>query len=493
MTSASLPVVEVRQGRLRGAIDEFGYRFLGVPFAQNPAVAGRFGPPLPHPGWDGIKDALSYGATALQPDRGVTVIPEPIIPGENCLNLNVYTPDLGSARLPVLVWIHGGGFFGGCNASPWYRGSRFARDGVVLVSVNYRLGAEGFAVLDDAPANRGLLDWIAALEWIQENIPAFGGDPARVTIAGQSAGGGACATLLAVPRARDLFRAAICMSGAAQFTLTLEDAAETGRRLAACLGVRPRRAEMEAVPLDRLLAAQAELTPGLHGQDDEDMAQRLRHRGLPWAPVVDGSALPEAPALAIAAGAARGRPVLVGTTAHEFNMAPPGRQRLDWAGANRLLAAMGLSASDIAAMVQRHLGAPPGDLVGQALTDVTFRVPAAELADAVSTSGAPTYAYEFRWPSAAEAFRGLSIHCLDIPFVFDVLDAEGVEAATGPCPPQELATRMHAAWVAFVASGSPGWARYTPPVRATMAFDRSPVLVEDPLALERRIWTGRTA
>ena len=201
-------VVLTARGRLRGARDGPALRFLGIPYAQSPASAGRFGAPEAPDRWDGTRDALRYGATSPQPDRGITLIPEPIIAGDNELNLNVFTPDLGAARLPVLVWIHGGGFFGGGNASPWYRGGPFARDGVVLASLNYRLGAEGFLEVPGAPANRAVRDWVRALEWVQENIAAFGGDPARVTIAGQSAGGGACAALLGVPAARGLFRAA---------------------------------------------------------------------------------------------------------------------------------------------------------------------------------------------------------------------------------------------------------------------------------------------
>ena len=236
------------QGRLRGARDGPALRFLGIPFAESPAAAGRFAAPAAPGRWDGIRDALSYGATSPQPDRGVTLIPEPIIAGDNELNLNVFTPDLGPARLPVLVWIHGGGFFGGCNASPWYRGGPFARDGVVLVSINYRLGAEGFLEVPGAPANRAVRDWVRALEWVQENIAAFGGDPGRVTIAGQSAGGAACAALLGVPAARGLFRGAACMSGAQALMQTPEGVRAVAAQMAGHLGTLTREAleELEA-------------------------------------------------------------------------------------------------------------------------------------------------------------------------------------------------------------------------------------------------------
>jgi para-nitrobenzyl esterase len=156
-------IARTAQGRLRGARDGDALRFLGVPYATSPLLAGRFAAPVPHPRWDGVRDALVYGATSPQPDRGVTLIPEPIIAGDNELNLNVFTPELGPAGLPVLVWIHGGGFFGGCNASPWYRGVSFARDGVVLVSVNYRLGAQGFLEVAGAPATARSATWCGRL------------------------------------------------------------------------------------------------------------------------------------------------------------------------------------------------------------------------------------------------------------------------------------------------------------------------------------------
>jgi para-nitrobenzyl esterase len=230
-------IAQTAQGRLRGARDGAALRFLGIPYALPPSVAGRFAAPVPHPRWDGVRDALAYGATSPQPDRGVTLIPEPLIPSDNELNLNVFSPSLGDAGLPVLVWIHGGGFFGGGNASPWYRGGPFARDGIVLVSINYRLGFSGFPEAPGAAVNRGVRDWVRALEWVQENIAAFGGDPSKVTIGGQSAGGGACAALLGVPAARGLFRGAICMSGGAALTQTAAGVEAVTGQFAARLGV----------------------------------------------------------------------------------------------------------------------------------------------------------------------------------------------------------------------------------------------------------------
>ena len=175
-------VTTTRQGRLRGLWADGAAAFLGIPYAASPAGERRFLAPEPPPSWSGVRDALRYGPTAPQPYRASTLIPEPTIAGEDYLNLNIFTNGLSRARRPVLVWIHGGGFFAGGNVSPWFRGTKFAQTGIVLVSINYRLGVEGFLPIENAPANRGVRDWIAALRWIANNIEAFGGDPTAVTI-----------------------------------------------------------------------------------------------------------------------------------------------------------------------------------------------------------------------------------------------------------------------------------------------------------------------
>ena len=216
------PVVSIAPGRVRGfwrgepGTAGASAAFLGIPFAQAPVGDLRFAAPVPPEPWEGIRDALEHGATAQRGDKGITLIPEPSVPGESTLNVNVFTPAPGEpdAALPVLVDIHGGGYIAGSPASPWYDGRAFNRDGVVTVSISYRLGFDGFGHIQDAPSNRGVRDWLAALEWVRDNITAFGGDPARVTIAGQSAGGGAVLTLLGMPAAQHLFHAVWALSGA---------------------------------------------------------------------------------------------------------------------------------------------------------------------------------------------------------------------------------------------------------------------------------------
>jgi len=486
-------VATTAQGRLRGTRDGQALRFLGVPYAESPATAGRFAAPVPHARWDGVRDALAYGATSPQPDRGITLIPEPVIAGDNELNLNVFTPDLGAASLPVLVWIHGGGFTGGGNASPWYRGGPFVRDGVVLVSINYRLGAEGFLEIPGAPANRAVRDWVRALEWVGENIAAFGGDPDRVTIAGQSAGGAACATLLGVPAARGLFRAAACLSGGQALLQTAEGVRTVAAQMAARLGTLD-RAALEERPAAAILAAQEAVTASggaVGGQRDAGAVTTLLAGGipLPWAPYADGEVVTEEPLAAAASVRHREVSLLAGATAHEFNAA---WMTADWITAAMVadgLAKAGVPAPLAAAYLDR--AGPPGSAVGQAVTDRVFRVPAQRLAQAKAAAGGAAFAYDFRWTAPAGPLAGLAFHCLDVPFFFDALAEPGVTAAAGPAPPQELATRMHGALVRFVTEGDPGWECFGSDRSPVMIFDEPFEVREDPLELERAAWAAR--
>ena len=486
------PIVTTRQGKVRGSVEDGVAVFLGIPYAPPPLGDLRFGPPGSPPCWEGTRDALAYGATALQPAQDFTLIPEPIVPGENCLNLNVFTPDPGAANLPVLVWIHGGGFLSGCSASPWYRGSRFARDGVVLVSINYRLGVEGFLLVDDAPSNRGILDMIAALEWVQDNIAAFGGDPSQVTIGGQSAGGMACTTLLTIPRAQPLFRAAIAMSGAAphQSRKSRAEAEAVTLRAAEHLGVRPTRDGLAALSDEQLLELQVAVGGSMDAMGASgDATSDPRSSTLPFAPIVDGELITAAPLDEIRRGAGSDKAVLVGTTAEEMNMvaAMLGATRED-VDVIAELARYGLADEAARAYRDAHENVAPDAVLGQALTDSLFRVPAIRLAEARGDAPAPTYDYEFRWRSSG--FGGIlgACHCLDVPFVFDNLDAPGIDIVVGEHPPAELATTVHRAWVEFVAHGAPGWPRYDLDRRPTMAFDTAPAVVDDLLRSVRTLW-----
>src|SRR6187402_1889411 len=258
ITAAEAPVVTIAPGRVRGlwrgtpGTPGASAAFLGIPFAQAPVGDLRFAAPVPPEPWKGTRDALEYGATAQRGDKGITLIPEPSVPGESTLNVNVFTPAPGQtdAALPVLVYIHGGGYTAGSPASPWYDGRAFNRDGVVTVSISYRLGFDGFGHIAGAPSNRAVRDWLAGLEWVRENIEAFGGDPDRVTIAGQSAGGGAVLTLLGMPGAQHLFHAVWALSGALG-DIAPERAWALSARLAKLAGVAPTREGFASVSEER--------------------------------------------------------------------------------------------------------------------------------------------------------------------------------------------------------------------------------------------------
>ena len=449
-------------------------RFLGIPYAEAPVGDLRFAAPVPTKPWTEPLDATRYGPTAQRRPfvlDGPTTIPEPSIPGDGVLNLNVFTPDPNpGADLPVLVWIHGGGYVAGSAASPWYDGSAFARDGIVLVSIGYRLGIEGFLHLDDAPDNRAVLDWIAALTWVRDNIDAFGGDPGKVTVAGQSAGGGAAQTLMATPSAHGLFRAVISQSGAIKSPQHRRDALADSARLTERTGVPALASALRDLTGDELLALQDALaTP---------------EAGLTLAPFADGELIPVPVPDAFANGSAAPVPLLLGFTQREF-YPPPGTTPtpVPTEAVDAMLTGHGLGPDAVTVYTALQDRADPSLRMGQALTDAIFRGPSLALAESHAHHELPTWLYHFTWGSAA--------HCVEIPFAFDLLNAERVTAATGPNPPQSLADAMHGAWVAFIRDLDPGphWPRYTNKRRTTMTWDTDPQALDDPLSAERRIWT----
>lgn len=304
------PEVRVASGRLRGRMDQRVAAFLGIPYAAPPFGARRMRPPESPARWEGTRSATGYGPTCPKgsygPDSAV-LFPEVVIPGEECLNLNVWTPAPGSSGLPVLVWIHGGQFTQGSGSILGYRGNSFARDGIVCVTINYRLGGDGFLYLDDGTANLGLLDQIAALEWVQDNIAAFGGDPGKVTVVGQSAGAASIITLIAMPCAQGLFRQAVAQSGTAAQTLTAETATAVASRLAESFGVAPTRKAFSVVPDERLARAASALVGEVQNASDP-----VKWGSLPFAPVVDGDTLPDHPLRALRRGAGSGVRLLTG-------------------------------------------------------------------------------------------------------------------------------------------------------------------------------------
>ncbi|MEU8562533.1 carboxylesterase family protein [Streptomyces cyaneofuscatus] len=486
-------IVEARartvQGTVRGAVERGVAVFRGIPYAAAPVGARRFRAPEPPEPWEGVRDALAFGPTA--PKRPYAppldrLLPDPAVAGEEWLNLNVWTPFTeetgraeGAEGLPVLVWIHGGSLLHGSSAVPVYDGWAFARDGVVLVSVNYRLGVEGFGLFPDAPANRGLLDQLAALEWVRDNIAAFGGDPDRVTVAGESAGAVSIGALLATDRAAGLFRRAVLQSGAPA-ALTPDAARGTTELIARRLGVPATAAAFAAVDPEALLTAQTEVTSGGNPLTGRNSFQL----------VVDGELLTQDPAEALRTGsAAAGVGLLLGTNTEEYRLwFVPGGLTERISRLKLRLALLKFKVPNATARTYRanHPDATPGELLGALATDLLLRVPLNRLADARAGAPGSTYVYEFGWPSPVQRLG--ACHALELGFVFDTLAHPDTMALTGPDAPQELADAMHRAWVEFATTGDPGWPSWDASRPVRFFGPGAPALVLAPRDDELRSW-----
>jgi para-nitrobenzyl esterase len=418
--------------------------------------------------------------------------------GDDCLNLNVWTPDPATSGLPVMVWVHGGGYMSGGGAAPINDGATWARDGIVYVSINYRMSVDGFVYFGGDTANLGLQDQVAALRWVQDNIAAFGGDPGNVTVFGQSAGGVSVMNLLAMPSASGLFRGAIAQSGSSMATADLAFETRVRERLSEVLGVPPTAEGFASVPVDRLTMIVGSLgieylSPALWGEESFLISA--------FRSVIDGDVLPSEIVPAIRAGASADVDIMAGTTRDEmtFAMQPLGLLGTDdvpdfWADV--ALDTFGLVPDDLDAYRKgSRPDATRGELLMAAWTDWAFRIPTLRVLEAHAPQAGRTYGYEMTWPSP-QLHLG-AVHALEIPFVNDALAAfsagfEGSELdPLGAAPPQSLADAMHSAWVRFAESGDPGWPQYDERARATMRFDATSEVVDDLAGVERELWEGR--
>ncbi|ALC99663.1 carboxylesterase [Actinomyces sp. oral taxon 414] len=445
--------------------------FYGIPYAEAPSGERRFLAPVPRAPWTAERPALTPSAT---PQRGSIfsdpAIPEPSVPGDDFLTLNVFTPAPGDtgARLPVYVWIHGGGWSSGSHNSPWYDGAAFNRDGIITVSIAYRLGFDGYGWVDgsDAPFNRAVLDQVLALEWVRDNIASFGGDPGEVTIGGQSAGGGNVMVLMTCPRARGLFRRAISESGAVT-DFPADAVRSTAREMARLAGVEPNLEGWRALDYDRVFAVTAEFEKRRAGRAPAGtLVERIRaalisapDAGIVYGPVVDGRIVPLPVVEALARGEGGDVPLLAMSTTHEFIMSLS-RGLVGELGGRTAVEVMeeaGLGADLAAHYVAAHpeLGGGEHLYLGALISDAMFHIPLLGWAGARERAGsAGTWVSRFAWESPA---TGLSTHCLDLPFAFDCLAHPYCDHTLRAAPSQALADAVHGDWARFILTGDPGW------------------------------------
>ena len=506
--SRTIAKVATTFGSLRGSEEDGVLCFRGIPYARPPVGELRFRAPEPPEPWQGVKEALEFGPPAMQTAEPAarSVLsgmfgPDGRETSEDCLSLNVWTPGVDGGRRPVMVWIHGGGFTSGSGSTPLYDGAALARRGdVVVVTLNYRLGALGYLFLEElGGANFGMLDQVAALRWVREEIASFGGDPDEITVFGESAGGKSVETLLAMPAARGLFHRAI-LESTYDPPMEREAAIGSAEALLVELGLGAGDADrLRQLPARRLVEAR------------DALQARALESGTappPFVPVVDGDVLPEHPRQAVASGVARSVPMLIGTNLDErASLGAVWREGLD---DEKVSAALRLDLPDAErrreairsyreARGARGERAEPFDLLVAISTDRMFRFHSLEVAAAQARHQPRTYMYLFTWASSADEGRVGSCHALELPFVFGNLQTPLGRLADSDRPGAAgLAERMQDAWISFARSGDPGhpglppWPAYRAGIRPTMELGPECRALEAPMEAERLFWARGT-
>ncbi|MDO0916618.1 carboxylesterase family protein [Streptomyces sp. DT2A-34] len=491
-TEPSSDVVTVA-GVVRGRREEGLAVFRGIPFAEPPVGGLRFAAPQPVRRWEGTHETFEFGPPPPQEPLS-PAMPAPIdaTGGEDWLTVNVWTPDPDpAAKRPVMVWIYGGAYRFGSVDDPAYDASRLARDGnLVVVTFNHRVGMEGFARIEGAPANRGLLDQVAALKWVRENITAFGGDPDQVTLFGESAGAGSIASLLAMPRARGLFRRAIAQSVPGTF-FSDELAADIATALAGELGLRPTVGDLSAVDPHKL--PRAGLALGARMNQYADRWGPIALSSSPYSPVVDGEVLPTTPWQALADGAARDVELIIGHTRDEFRLFMALGGLLGQVGEELAVAALrtfGPGADPGHAYRTAFPDAPAERIFELVQSDWLFRMPSLHLAEAQVAGGGRAHLYELTWAAPANGGALGACHALDIPLVFGTFGGLGGQLI-GPAHLDEAAALsglVRAAWTSFATTGDPGWPAYDTERRPTRILDTEPMTTTYPEEASRRLW-----
>ncbi|MGA3083410.1 MAG: carboxylesterase/lipase family protein [Thermodesulfobacteriota bacterium] len=496
-------IIETSNGKVRGYGRKGIIKFKGISYAAPPDGNSRFKPPAPVEPWTGVRDALEYSPIAPQPASNLEMMfgGQRVQNEAECLTLNIWTPGLDFAKRPVMFFIHGGAFVTGTGAS--LDGTRLAlRGDVVVVSINYRLGVLGFLFLPDeadASSNVGLLDMTAALRFVKENIVRFGGDPDNVTIFGESAGGFAVATLLAMPSAKGLFHRAILQSGAAHpLGMNPEAAMRAHEKLLQELGIP--KGDLNALrrfSSEEIIKAQIAIMPDQSEGFSIDRPLRL-------GPVVDGGVLPDHPLSAIRKGYAKEIDIFIGSNLDEtklWNLLNPKAEKIRQEGLEKgtkaIAALTGKSEGHVDKLLKiyQQTRNTPRDIMDALTTDYTFRIPSIRLAEAQSVHQKDTYMYLFTWQSPFRGGKYGAMHALELGFVFGVL--LNTEVGIFPKRDEEteaLSGAMMDTWISFARTGNPNSASIPPlppydlKKRSTIIFDKKIKIIDDPYGQERAAW-----
>jgi para-nitrobenzyl esterase len=497
-------VAETTYGRVRGTETSGIKIFKGIPYGASTTGKNRFMPPASPAKWTGVRDALAYGSSAPQTEPGSRRATSSLavaaagLPAESedCLVLNVWTPAVKDGRKrPVMFWCHGGGFATGSGSSPVTEGLNLARRGdVVVVTINHRLNVLGFTSLEEvggqefaASGDVGMMDIVAALRWVHDNIAEFGGDPNTVMIFGQSGGGRKVSTLLAMPSAKGLFHRATIESGATLRLVEPDQGTRVARELMSTLGIpKDRVRDLQTVPLDKLMSA---YFATVRRMNVDQMTQG-------FSPLVDGDIVPKHPFHPTASPVSADVPVMLGSTRTELTSSAQEEDfKLDEAGMRaRIRQLLGTNADNAIQVYQKvNPGASASDIYFLIASDYRYSGPVMKIAERrAALKKAPVYLYYFRWETPVDGGRLKSPHTIEIPFAFD-----NVKAATrltgGGAEAMALADKVSDTWIAFAKTGNPNnpkmprWSGYNATDRPTMVFNTESRVVNDPIREQRLV------
>lgn len=461
-------VVDTDAGKVQGDRTLEGISvYKGIPYAANPFTAERrFQNPQPMQPWQGIKSTVS-DMPVPQPGRTPA---QPLVGRAGDLTLNIWRPRDVKEKVPVMVWIPGGAWIREDATESVYDGSVFAKKGVMVVTVNYRVGVDGFMHFANRPDNRGIADQVAALKWVQRNIANFGGDPGRVTLFGQSAGAGSVAIHLGNPETRGLYKQAILQSPPMQW-ISPADAARVTEQFSQNLNISGDPESVAKVPFEALV--QNVLTVGAQIKD-ADRWGRLSLGGTAFLPVADKKIILRSPMEDLANNDSVRVPVIVGSTDSEsrlYLVPGDGLQKITDKNVSTVIHALGLPSVALQAYTKNSISAQsPGDIYAQIMSDYTFRMPALKIANIMSNSQ-NTWFYNFSWQSPAYGGHLGAAHFVDVPFTFGTIRTKEAENFVGVNPPASLSESINNAWVAFAKYGNPGWPKYSDKDQKTMIFN----------------------